>query len=158
MKKMFFTGVIAYSIALFILQDLPLQTAATGAMNYAFLGKLVIDVFFAGYAAFKLFGKDWIPQDDDDDEITHIDASEVSIPDNWLYGLFGINLIANAGFHMWLTGQTTGGESVWFTAWFLGEVALLLLTFVFFKHAQAAYLRRLAADRKNKVRNISTAA
>lgn len=152
MKKVFLLGVIAYSACILLLQDWPLQTAATGSANFIFLGKMLIDVFFGGYAALKLFGSDFIPQDETDDEVTTIKLEEISVPDNWFYGLFSVNLLGNIGYHGYLTSIYSDERSVYFTIWFIVEAVALGLTFIFFKHAQRVALKN---SRRPNLRNVA---
>ena len=132
MKRVFFFGVIAYSAAIFLLNDLPTAISFTGTTALPWMAKCLVDFCFAGAAFFAMFGKEieW-----DDDEVG-IHADDVKVPDIWLYGLFGLNLVANFGWHGYEFSTLSGAESLYNAAWFFGEFVAMALTFILFKHAQ----------------------
>lgn len=131
MKRVFFFGVIAYSVAIFLLNDLPAATSFTGTSALPWMAKCLIDLCFAGAAFFTMFASkiEW-----DDDEVG-VHADDVKVPDVWLYGLFGLNLLINFGWHGYEFATKSGAESLYNGAWFFVEFVAMFLTFVFFKHA-----------------------
>ena len=124
MKRVFFFGVIAYSVAIFLLNDLPAAVGMTGTAALPWMGKCLIDLCFAGAAFFTMFGKqiEW-----DDDEVG-IHADDVKVPDTWLYGLFGINLLLNFGWHGYEFATLNGAASLYNAGWFFAEFVAMFLT------------------------------
>lgn len=147
MKRVFFFGVIAYSVAILILNDLPAAVGLTGTAALPWMAKCLVDLCFAGAAFFTMFGSqiEW-----DDDEVG-IHADDVKVPDVWLYGLFGLNLLCNFGWHGYEFATATGAESLYNATWFFAEFIAMLLTFVFFKHAG-----QVARREARKARNGTT--
>jgi hypothetical protein len=131
MKRVFFFGVIIYSVMIFLLNDLPAAVGFTGVAALPWMGKCLVDILFAGAAFFAMFG-DQISWDDDEEGI-HPD--DVKVPSTWLYGLFGINLLANFGWHGYEFATLSGVESLYNAAWFFAEFVAMALTFILFKHA-----------------------
>lgn len=132
MKKVFFFGVVAYSTAIFLLNDLPAAVGYTGTAALPWMAKCLVDFMFAGAAFFAMFG-DQIAWDDEEEGI-HPD--DVKVPSTWLYGLFGINLVANFGWHGYEFATKSGVEALYNAGWFFGEFIALGLTVILFKHAQ----------------------
>lgn len=146
MKRVFFFGVIAYSVAIFVLNDLAGAVNNTGTGALPWMVKCLIDILFVGAGTFSMFGNviQW-----DDDEVG-IHAEDVKVPDTWLYGLFGINLLLNFGWHGYEFAVLSGVESLYNGAWFFIEFVAMFLTTVFFRHARDVALRdmrRKAQDR-----------
>ena len=131
MKRVFFFGVIAYSAAIFLLNDLPAAVGFTGVAALPWMAKCLLDICFAGAAFFAMFGSQiaW------DDEEEGIHAEDIKVPSTWLYGFFGLNLLANFGWHGYEFATKSGVESLYNAAWFFGEFVAMLLTIVLFKHA-----------------------
>lgn len=144
MKRVFFFGVIAYSAAIFLLNDLPAAIGFTGVAALPWMGKCLIDICFAGAAFFAMFGSqiEW------DDEEEGIHADDVKVPSTWLYALFGINLVLNFGFHGYEFATKSGVESLYNAAWFFGEFIAMILTFILFKHASQVAKRELRKSRE----------
>lgn len=132
MKRVFFFGVIAYSAAIFLLNDLPAAVSFTGTMALPWMAKCLVDVMFAGAGFFSMFGSqiEW----DDDEEGIH--AEDVKVPSTWLYGLFFVNLVANFGWHGYEFATLSGAASLYNAGWFFAEFVAMGLTFILFKHAQ----------------------
>ena len=147
MKRIFFFGVIAYSVAIFILNDLPGAVNNTGTVALPWMVKCLIDLCFAGAAFFSMFGSQiqW------DDEEEGIHAEDVKVPATWLYGLFGINLLLNFGWHGYEFATLSGAESLYNAAWWFVEFAAMFLTFILFKHA-----RQVARREARKARESSS--
>jgi hypothetical protein len=151
MKRVFFFGVIAYSVAIFLLNDLPAAVSFTGTAALPWMAKCLIDFMFAGAGFFAMFGNqiEW----DDDEEGIH--AEDVKVPATWLYGLFGVNLLANFGWHGYEFATLSGIEALYNAAWFFVEFLAMMLTLVLFKHAQQIAKREA---RRNRPTNIRPAA
>ena len=132
MKRVFFFGVIVYSAAIFLLNDLPAATSFTGTAALPWMAKCLIDMCFVGAAFFAIYGASI--QWDDDEEGIHPD--DVKVPSTWLYGMFLLNLLANFGWHGYEFAMTGGAESLYNAAWFFVEFAAMALTGILFKHAQ----------------------
>lgn len=149
MKRVFFFGVIAYSAAIFLLNDLPAAVGFTGVAALPWMGKCLVDICFAGAAFFSMFGSqiEW------DDEEEGIHADDVKVPSTWLYGVFFVNLLLNFGWHGYEFATKSGVESLYNAAWFFGEFMAMILTAVFFKHAQA-----IARREARKARDAAKAA
>lgn len=144
MKRVFMSGVIAYSVLIFLLNDLPFATSFSGTAALPFMLKCLVDLAFAGFAAFKMFGSQihW-----DEDEIG-VHEDDIKLPDAWLYGLFGLNLLGNFGWHGYLFAHETGPTALYNALWFFVEAAAMALTFIFYKHAlqvQRREMRRAGA-------------
>ncbi len=139
MKRMFLFGVMAYSVLIFLLNDLPFATQFTGTAALPFMLKCLVDIAFAGYAAYKMFGAQiqW-----DDDEIG-IHEDDIKVPDAWFYGLFGLNLLGNFGWHGFLFATETGPTALYNAVWWFVEAAAMALTFIFYKHALQAQRRAM---------------
>lgn len=150
MKRVFFLGVIAYSLAILLFNDWPAAINNTGTQALPWMAKCLIDVCFAGLGAFKLFG-DQIHFDEDE---VGIHADDVSVPDVWLYGLFGLNLLGNFVWHGYEFATQTGFASTYNSFWFMGEFVAMLLTVVLYKHA--AQVARRELRRANDARNGAT--
>jgi hypothetical protein len=148
MKRVFFFGVIAYSAAIFLLNDLPAATGFTGTAALPWMAKCLIDIMFAGAGFFTLFGNQI--QWDDEEEGIHPD--DVKVPSTWLYGLFGVNLLANFGWHGYEFATLNGVESLYNAAWFFAEFVAMFLTFVLFKHAGQVARREARKAFNNRTR------
>ena len=153
MKRVFFFGVIAYSIAIFLLNDLPAAVGMTGTAALPWMGKCLVDFCFAGAAFFTMFGKQIVW---DDDEVG-IHADDVKVPDVWLYGLFGINLLLNFGWHGYEFATLNGAASLYNAGWFFAEFCAMFLTFVFFKHASQAAHREVRQARARTMDSMTSA-
>ena len=153
MKRVFFFGVIAYSAAIFLLNDLPAATGYTGTAAIPWMVKCLIDICFAGAAFFTMFGSqiEW-----DDDEIG-VHPDDVKVPDIWLYGLFGLNLLANFGWHGYEFAVKSGVESLYNAAWFFAEFVAMFLTFIFFKHAGQVARREARKARETAINSGNAA-
>ncbi len=144
MKRVFMFGVIAYSALIFMLNDLPFATQFTGTAALPFMVKCLVDLAFAGFGAYKLFGKQIVW---DEDEVG-IHEDDIKLPDAWLYGLFGLNLLGNFAWHGYLFSTETGPTALYNALWFFVEAVALVLTFIFYKHAlqvQRREMRRAGA-------------
>src|SRR5258708_36555563 len=95
MKRVFFMGVIIYSAAILLLNDWPTAVNLTGTTALPWMAKCLIDLSFGALGIFKMFGD----QIHFDEEEVGIHSDDVSVPDTWLYGLFGVNLLGNFGWH-----------------------------------------------------------
>jgi hypothetical protein len=131
MKKIFFFGVIAYSVLILLLNDLPIAVSVTGTAALPWMAKCLIDLTFAGAAFFAMFGSQI--QWDEEEEGIHPD--DVKVPATWLYGLFGLNLLANFGWHGYEFATQSGAAALYNAIWFFGEFVAMLLTVILFKHA-----------------------
>ena len=146
MKRVFFFGVIAYSAAIFLLNDLPAATNYTGTQALPWMAKCLVDFVFAGAAFFAMFGNQiqW------DDEEEGIHPEDVAVPSTWLYGLFGVNLLVNFGWHGFEFATLSGPIALYNGAWFFAEFVALFLTFVLFKHAKVAAQREARKARDSR--------
>jgi hypothetical protein len=147
MKRVFFFGVIAYSAAIFLLNDLPAATTFTGTAALPWMAKCLIDFVFAGAAFFSMFGSQI--QWDEEEEGIHPD--DVKVPSTWLYGLFGVNLLANFGWHGYEFATLSGATALYNAIWFFAEFAAMFLTYVLFRHALEAARREA---RRQQVQNL----
>lgn len=134
MKRIFLISVIGYAAASLLLTHWPAMALSSGVESAPWLAMMVVDMAFAAMAAFKLVGPSFFQEDDEDGATLHVE--DVSVPDAWLYGLFGIYVLVNCGWHGKEAIFQTGGLSVYNSIWFMAEIAALLLTFIFFKNAQ----------------------
>jgi hypothetical protein len=64
-----------------------------------------------------------------------IHADDVKLPDSWFYGIFGLNLLGNFGWHGYLFASLDGAVALYNALWFFVEFVAMALTFVFYKHA-----------------------
>lgn len=152
MKRVFFFGVIVYSVAIFLLNDLPAATNYSGTAALPWMAKCLVDLCFVGAAFFSMFGSQI--QWDEEEEGIHPD--DVKVPSTWLYGLFGINLLANFGWHGYEFAMLSGAAALYNAMWFFAEFVALGLTLILFKHAQD--IARREARRAQTVRNMRPAA
>jgi hypothetical protein len=150
MKRIFLAGVIIYSGLLFLMNDLPFATTYQDTEALPFMLKCLVDFAFAGFAAFKMFGSQiqW------DDEEIGIHADDVKLPDSWFYGLFGLNLIGNVGWHGFLFAHLSGASSLYNAMWFFAEAGALAMTWIFYRHALDV-VRREARRIKPGVRTVA---
>ena len=146
MKRVFFFGVIAYSAAIFLLNDLPAAVGFTGVAALPWMAKCLVDICFAGAAFFAMFGDkiDW----DDDEEGIH--AEDVKVPSTWLYGIFFINLLCNFAWHGYEFATLSGSMALYNGAWWFAEFIAMGLTWVFFVHA-----RKIARREQRKAREAA---
>jgi hypothetical protein len=149
-KRVLYLGIVAYSIALLIFQDWGSMSATVGTVSALWLGKMVLDVGFAGMGFIRIAGNTLFADDEADDEVA-IHAEDLAFSDTALFGLFMLNVLANTGFHGYETVMTTGAVSLYFSIWFMAEVVVLFLTWILFSHARNAQLKaarkaRAAAD------------
>jgi hypothetical protein len=158
MKRVFFTGVIVYSAAILLLNDWPTAINLTGSAALPWMAKCLIDICFGGLSIFKMFG-DQIHFDEDE---VGIHSDDVSVPDVWLYGLFGLNLLGNFGWHGYEFATETGITATYNSFWFMGEFMAMLLTFILYRHAAQVAARelrkaRVAAGSGSKTRSTNVA-
>lgn len=143
-KRVLYFGIIGYSIALLVFQDWGSMSSTVGTASALWLGKMVLDIGFAGMGFIRLAGNTLFAEDEADDEVA-IHAEDLAFSDTALFGAFMVNVLANTGFHGYETVMTTGAVSMYFSIWFIAEVVILFLTYVLFGHARKA---QLAAARK----------
>ena len=133
-KHIFLIGVIVYSVASMVLQHWPAAVNYTGMAALPWMVLMVVDLGFAATAGIKLVGPALFASDDEEENI--LDVEDLNVPDGWFYGLFGLNLLGNVGWHGYMFATETGAASFGFSIWFIVEVVAIALTFLFFKHAQ----------------------
>jgi hypothetical protein len=146
MRRVFFFGVLGYSLAILVVSDLPNATQYTGTQALPFMVKCLIDLSFAAFAGFKMFGSQihW------DDEEVGIHEDDIKLPDAWFYGLFGINLLGNFGWHGYKFATETDATALYYALWFFAEFIAMALTFILYKHSlevQRREMRRTGASR-----------
>jgi hypothetical protein len=148
MKRVFFFGVIAYSIAIFLLNDLAAATTFQDAAAAPWIVKCLVDICFAGAGVFALFGDriDW----DEDEEGIHPD--DIKVPSVWLYGLFGLNLFCNFGWHGYEFAHLNGALALYNGMWFFVEFIAMGLTMILFRHARHIARREARRVRANQAR------
>lgn len=151
MKRVFFFGVIVYSAMILLLNDWPAAANATGTAALPWMAKCLVDLSFAGLGLFKLFGD----QIHFDDEEVGVHPDDVSVPDVWLYGIFGLNLLCNFGWHGYEFAMQTGFASTYNSFWFFAEFFAMALTFILYKHA--AQVARREARKAMQSRSSSEA-
>jgi hypothetical protein len=134
MKRVFLLGVIVYAALLLLLQHWPSAVNETGIAAAPWMGLMLVDGAFAVMALIKMFPHIFDSDDEDEDATIHPD--DVSVPDAWFYGLVGVYLLANFGWHAYEFATLTGATSFYFSLWFIAEAIAMFLTFTFFKHAQ----------------------
>lgn len=131
MKRAFFLAVIAYSAMMLITNDWPAAISNTGTHALPWMAKCLVDFVFAGVGVFKIFGK--LIHFDEDEVGVHED--DITVPDTWLYGLFGLNLLANWGWHGYLFATEESVTSFYNSIWWFAESLGMGLTFLFYKNA-----------------------
>jgi hypothetical protein len=146
-KKALYLGIIFYSIALLIFQDWGAMASTIGTVSFAWLGKMVLDLAFAGMGFIRLAGPTLFAEDEADDEVA-IHAEDLAFSDTALFGLFLLNVAANAGFHGYVTVMSTGIQSTYFSVWFMAEVVVLFLTWILFSHAKKSQARAARRSRE----------
>lgn len=139
-KGILYVGIIAYSAAILLFFDWPAQTAATGTANYAWLIKVLLDVAFVAMSGIRLAGPALFAEDEADDEVA-IHAEDLAFSDTALYGLFLTNVVCNGLYHAYMTAQSTGAESVFYTFLFIAEVFITTITWMLWSHAVKAQRR-----------------
>lgn len=131
MKRVFFFGVIVYSVMILLLNDWPGAIGATGTAALPWMAKCLVDFTFGAFGLFKMFGS----QIHFDDEEVGVHPDDIAVPDTWFYGIFGVNLLGNFGWHGYQFATQTGAASMYYSLWFFAEFAAMALTFIFYKHA-----------------------
>lgn len=131
MKRVFFFGVVLYSAMILLLNDWPAAVGSTGTQALPWMAKCLVDFSFAALALFKMFGSQI---HFDEDEIG-VHPDDVSVPDVWLYGVFGLNLLGNFGWHGYEFATQSGVTATYNSIWFFAEFAAMFLTFVLYRHA-----------------------
>lgn len=152
-KGTLYLGIIGYCIALLVFQDWGNMASNVGTISALFLGKMVIDIGFAGAAFVRLAGPSLFASDEADDEMA-IHEEDLHFSDTALFGLFMVNVLANAGYHGYETVMTTGAVSTYYSIWFMAEVVVLFLTYILFTHAKKAQQRLARQSRRNQPDNL----
>jgi hypothetical protein len=137
MKRAFFIGIIAYSVMIFLTNDWYNAINTTDNSAWFWIVKCLVDFCFAGFGLFKVFGK--LIHFDEDEVGIHED--DITVPDTWLYGLFGLNLIANCSWHAYQFKSQSGAESAYNSVWFFVEFVGVVATFILYKHAAMVAVR-----------------
>lgn len=132
MKRIFFFGVIAYSVAILVLNDLGMAVNQHGTQALPWMIKVLIDICFVGAGVFAIYGSSI--QWDDEEEGIHPD--DVKVPSTWLYGLFFLNLFGNFCWHGYEFAMENDFLSFYNGCWWVVEFIAMGLTGVLFKHAQ----------------------
>jgi hypothetical protein len=133
-KSVLYIGIIAYSAAILFLQDWGDMVNTLGLVSAAFLGKMLIDIGFCGAGAIRLVGPAFFATDEDDDEVG-IHEEDLQFSDTALYGLFFVDVLANAGWHGYVTTMTNGAMSFAYSIWVIIEAFALFFTFILWRHA-----------------------
>jgi hypothetical protein len=154
-KKILYLGIIGYSGALLIFQDWPAMTAFVGAVSAAFLVKMLLDVSFAGMAGIRLAGPALFADDEDDEDVA-IHEEDLHFSDTALFGFFMLNVVANGGWHAYLSVMTVDLQSFYYSIWVIAEFAILLVTWVLFSHARKTQ-RRLARKSREAAKAAGSA-
>jgi hypothetical protein len=148
MKRLFMMGVIIYSMAVLIVCHWPAMALTTDSASAPWYALMLVDIAFTLFAFIKLVGIDKMfskyNQDVDD-----ISIGELDMPDNWMYGLFGVNLIGNFGWHSFLAIHSQNAQSVYWSFWAVVELIALVLTFLFFRAAQRKAQKLASASRNS---------
>ena len=131
MKRFFFFAVIIYSVAILILNDWPGAISQTGTAALPWMAKCLVDFSFGAFSLFKMFGN----LIEFDEEEVGIHADDISVPDTWFYGIFGLNLLANFGWHGYEFATLNGAASLYNSFWFFAEFAAMAMTLILYKHA-----------------------
>lgn len=143
-KRVLYFGIIVYSGMLLIFQDWGSMAATVGTVSALWLGKMLLDVGFAGMGFVRLAGPTLFADDEADDEVA-IHSEDLAFSDTALFGLFMVNVMvnvmANGGFHGYQTVMTTGAESLYYSIWFMAEAVVLFLSWILFSHARKAQVR-----------------
>ena len=149
-KNTLYLAIIVYCAALLIFQDWGAMASNVGTISALFLGKMVVDVGFAGAAFLRLAGPTLFAEEEAADEVA-IHEEDLHFSDTALFGLFLVNVAANAGFHGYQTVMTTGAVSTYYSLWFMAEIVVLFLTYILFSHAKKAQRRLARESRRNAV-------
>jgi hypothetical protein len=136
-KHTLYIAIIAYAVAVLMFQDYGPMLAATGTLSAMWLGKMLIDILFAGMGTVRLLGPAFFASDDDDDEVT-IHEEDLHFSDTALFGLFMVNVAANLGWHAYQTVMTTDAVSFYYSLWTIAEVVVLFFAGILFSHARKA--------------------
>ncbi len=145
MKHIFLIGVVAYAAASLLLNHWPNAVNYTGMQAAPWMGLMLVDALFAATAIFKMMGPALFEGAGEDD----IHEDDVELPDTWFYGLFGLNILGNLGYHAYMFAIQTGPEAFGYSVWFMSEAIALVLTIVFFKLAQRKAIRQARAARSS---------
>jgi|HubBroStandDraft_2_1064218.scaffolds.fasta_scaffold00063_33 hypothetical protein len=141
-KRVLYIAIIGYAVALLIFQDWPAMVNSSGSVSAMWLGKMFIDILFAGMGFLRLVGPAFFADEDDDDDVT-IHADDLQFSDTALFGLFMANILANGGFHAYQTVMLEGSLSFYFSLWTIAEAIMLFFAGILFSHARKSQ-RKLA--------------
>jgi len=147
-KNVLYLGIIAYSVSLLVFQDWGWMASTIGAISAAWLGKMVLDVAFAGMGLVRLLGDTLFADEEADDEVA-IHAEDLAFSDTALFGFFMANVVGNTAFHGYETVMNTGAVSFGYSLWFMAEAVILFLTFILYSHAVKAQKRAARAARES---------
>ena len=141
MKRIFLLGVIAYSLSLLLLNHWPAAVGHSGVEAAPWMAMMLVDGLFIGSAFYKMVGPAFLSELGGDEDGIGLSHEDLNVPDAWFYGIFGVDLVANFGWHAYKFAVETGATSFGYSLWFMVEAVALFLTFVFFKHAQQSSRR-----------------
>jgi hypothetical protein len=141
-KRVLYLAIIGYAVALLIFQDWPSMVATSGTVSAMWLGKMFIDILFAGMGFIRLAGPALFADDEADDEIA-IHEEDLHFSDTALFGLFMLNIAGNVAWHAYLTVTLVDAASFYWSLWTIGEAVLLFFAGILFSHARKAQ-RKLA--------------
>lgn len=141
--------VAIYSIATLVLTYWPAMANTSGIQQSGpwMLAMIVAFLFFLA-SGFKLVRgtiEAWTAGQQDE-----ISMAEFDFPDTYLFGMFSAFVVVNLVAHGVLAAESDAAGSIWFGAWVLGDILVLLVSFVIFKVTAKAQLQR-----QNRPRNIN---
>jgi hypothetical protein len=149
-KHVLYVAIIAYSIALLLLQDWGMMASTTGLYQSGpWLLKMVVDVAFCAMALIRLAGPAFFASEDDDDDEA-VTVEDLQFSDTALFGCFCLNLVCNGAFHGYEALYTQGAGSVYFSIWFIVELFGVFVTGMLWKHAITAQRRKARKARLDR--------
>lgn len=148
MKKAFLLGVIAYAAVTLLLNDWPMMATTSGHESAAWLAAMVVDLGIGAVAAWRMFGHKLNLGGDEDFEV-----GDIEVPDLWFYGVVMAYVGAHCAWHAAMSVMLKDAASVRASIWFVAEVFLLALTFVFFRTAKKKADKLARSSRPTAIRS-----
>jgi hypothetical protein len=150
-KKVLYIAIIGYAVALLIFQDWPAMVGSSGSVSAMWLGKMFVDIAFAGMGFLRLAGPAFFADEDDDDDVT-IHPEDLQFSDTALFGLFMVNILANGAFHAYQTVMLTDALSFYYSLWTIAEAVMLFFAGILFSHARKAQKKLARKSREAAAR------
>ena len=147
-KKVFYIGIIAYSLLVLFFWDWPTMVGTTGTASVPWLGKMAVDILFTMGSAVLMFGPSLFANDEEDEDEFVLHKEDLPVSDNLLFGAFLVNIVGNLGWHGFQAAITDGTTSFYYSIWAVCEFVLLIMCWVLLMHTRKVTRRRAQKARR----------